>query len=187
MSKPLVTPKGIASYPHLDQPDTAFGQNAYKVTLILDASDPEVVELLNALDQLVDESLEAAKKDAKPAQKAKIGTNPPYEQELDDNGDPTGNVIIKFKQNAEINGEAVEIAVVDAKKNRLHGVRVGAGSTIRVGFTTRPYCMKGSAGITRDLRAVQLLNLVEKESSFGFDEEDGFTAAPEATADDADF
>lgn len=186
MSDVFVTPKGTARYPHIETPDTAFNQNAYKVDIVLDPEDPETVELMKALDAKVEASLEEAKKKTKGAAKNKLQARPAYESEYDDNGDETGRIIIKCKQNAEIQGEPVDIKVVDAKKNDVQGVRIGAGSTIRVGFSCRSYCFQGMAGITRDLRAVQLLNLVEKEGNFGFDEEEGYTAAPQAD-DQLDF
>ena len=103
----FTTPKGIAQYPHLSKPDTKFSEPGdYKVHLILSAEEAvPIIEQINAAfaDNMQAELKKQGKKELKAA-------NPPYMEELGDDGQPTGNVIFKFKSTA-----AYKPAIFDAK------------------------------------------------------------------------
>lgn len=125
MNEKLFTPAGIASYPHLTQPDTFKGVDSYKCKLRLDASDPEVIKLKAKLDKLAakaladftEESKEALTKlnaDAKaPAAKEKYEKakkaldaleagefRMPLEEEWGDDDELTGNLLLTTKSKA---------------------------------------------------------------------------------------
>lgn len=191
MSKPnklprYVTPKGVAQYPKLTQPDTKFNPDGeYNTKLILDAEPAQ--ETLSLLDKLYAEAQEKAKKE-NPGKKIKPGPEPYSVDE------ETGKVTLNFKLKAKVtrkDGTQFEqkVALFDAKGKPLTDVNVGGGSTIKVAFEAIPYytAMAG-AGISLRVRAVQVIELHEYSSggagAFGFGEEDGYEAAPTANNND---
>ena len=110
MNKTFTTEKGVAFYPYISAPDTKFDeQGHYKVNLCLPKEDAKpVIELINS------EILNGIKalKEQKPNKNIKQAPVP-YHDEVDtETGEPTGNVIIKFKSKA-----AYKPAVFDSKGN----------------------------------------------------------------------
>lgn len=171
MNKTFTTAKGIAYYPYISAPDTKFDeQGHYKVNLCLSEEDAQpVIELIK---QSVVEGIKALKKD-KPNMEIKQAPLP-FSKEVDDDGDPTGNVIIKFKSKA-----AYKPAVFDSKGNMMTNSNIYGGSEIKVNGSCAFYhtAMLG-AGVSLRLRAVQIIQYVEGASGatkFGFEEVEGFT------------
>lgn len=186
----ITSPKGVAKYPHLNRPDTRFKDvGEYVVTLLFDPN--EIPEFLAQLDQIVDEAVEEQKqilKDKKQAAKAKqVQRKPAYKMELDQEGEETGKIEVRFKTKAFItldNGETITLepqifdaqgAPVDKKKVLIYG-----GSVLKVNFSPRSYYMASTrmAGVTLDLNAVQILQLVTRGGDagyYGFESEEGFT------------
>lgn len=166
----FTTPKGVALYPWLSTPDTKFNEEGeYKVSLVLSktAAQP-LIDQINAVfaANLKEEMKKQKGKELKTA-------NPPYSDQLDDAGQPTGNVILRFKSKA-----AYKPAIFDAKGNVVVDSNIWAGSEIRVNGSIAPYytSMVG-AGVALRLRAVQIITLVEGSSSadrFGFEETTGY-------------
>ena len=109
------TPVGVAVYPHLlDHDEYQLKQNGVyqcNTKLLLDPSAPEVKKFVSDIDSLVDQAFEAGKanlkKDWEKATgnaKAKIKTAKeglekyaPYEDEVDEAGEPTGKLLFKMK------------------------------------------------------------------------------------------
>jgi len=60
----LNTPTGVASYPHLTQPDDFMGKLSYKCDLRLDQSKPEVQALKAQIDTFVTKAQAAILSDA---------------------------------------------------------------------------------------------------------------------------
>jgi hypothetical protein len=108
--------------------------------------------------------------------------------EVDDDGEETGNVLLKLKQNAAFTdkktGEERQVFValydaqlrpIDRKKVSIYGGSLGTAS-----YTTRPYLVDSTngAGISLDLKAVQVLQLVTQGErsgqSYGFEAQDGY-------------
>jgi len=171
MNKTFTTAKGIAYYPYISAPDTKFDeQGHYKVNLCLSEEDAQpVIELIK---QSVVEGIKALKKD-KPNTEIKQAPLP-FSKEVDEDGDPTGNVIIKFKSKA-----AYKPAVFDSKGNMMTNSNIYGGSEIKVNGSCAFYhtAMLG-AGVSLRLRAVQIIQYVEGASGatkFGFEEVEGFT------------
>lgn len=196
------TPKGVAMYPWLNTPDTKTfnGQEtkpAYKVSLRLGGEDAE--KLKAHIDALVEESYEEAvaklekrieegsgKKKAEAKKKLEeLERAYPYEPDYDDEGDETGDLVFKFKQNAQIPRKGkdpidVKIRMFDTKRN-LVDVKVFGGTILKVSYTTRSYLMDSTnkAGVSLDLRAVQIIELVtggggsDNAADYGFGDEEG--------------
>lgn len=174
----FTTPKGIAQYPWLSKPDTKFNEEGeYKVNLSLSKEDAApIIQQINQVfaENVKEETKKNKGKDIKTA-------NPPYSEELDDDGKPTGNIIMKFKSKA-----AYKPAIFDAKGNVMIESNIWGGSEVRVNGSMAPYftSMIG-AGVALRLRAVQVIQYVEGGTGperFGFEEEVGFEqeAAPKA-------
>ena len=167
----FTTPKGIAQYPWLSKPDTKFSEEGdYKVNLILSAEEAvPIIEQINAAfaDNMQAELKKQGKKELKAA-------NPPYMEELGDDGQPTGNVIFKFKSTA-----AYKPAIFDAKGKPMMESNIWGGSEIRVNSTIGAYYVATvGVGVALRIRAVQVIRLVEGSADgatrFGFEETAGY-------------
>lgn len=177
----IVSPRGTAVYPWLNRPDTKFSADGdYKVTLKVAAAD--ALPLIQKLDEIIsDYQSQQTKADPK---LGRYNVSPPYEEEMDDQGNLTGNFLFKFKQKAKIHtkdGRTIDmkVALVDASRTPTT-VNVGGGSEIKIAATVYPYAMSTTKTIGLSLRpsAVQILSLAESGSNVVsmFDDEDGFKA-----------
>lgn len=203
----IVTPPGIASYPHLTTPDTYKGKTEYKTSLILDPADDGVQEFLDKVEAAskkaydegraaMEEQLESAKGKALKTLKEQLETlkmTLPFEPQYDDAGEETGKVVVKFKclaggvyQTGNKKGEqwTRNMPIFDSAKNKLDpkGLRLWGGSTIRVQAEMNPYCMGSTekAGISLRLYSVQVLELSGGggDDGDGFGVEDGYVGEP---------
>jgi len=171
MNKTFTTAKGIAYYPYISAPDTKFDeQGHYKVNLCLSEEDAQPV--IEVIKQTVVEGIKALKKD-KPNMEIKQAPLP-FSKEVDEDGNPTGNVIIKFKSKA-----AYKPAVFDSAGNMMTKSNIYGGSELKVnGSCAFFHTAMIGAGVSIRLRAVQVISYVEGASGankFGFDAVDGFT------------
>lgn len=177
--------KGNAKWAKVFEPDTRFvPEGEYSVQVLV--PEVEAAEVCEQLDQMVQDKLSEVVKE-QPKLKAVLSTRKAYEEELDDNGDPTGNLIFKTKMKARIKSRDGRVyeqkpAVVDAKRTPMEGTTlVGNGSTIKVAVEPVSYMMPSTkqVGISMRLKAVQVINLVEYGNSTSsiFDEEDGYVAS----------
>ena len=181
MNKTFTTAKGIAYYPYISAPDTKFDeQGHYKVNLCLSEEDAQpVIELIK---QSVVEGIKALKKD-KPNTEIKQAPLP-FSKEVDDDGNPTGNVIIKFKSKA-----AYKPAVFDSIGNMMTNSNIYGGSEIKVnGSCAFFHTAMIGAGVSIRLRAVQVIQYVEGAigaTKFGFEEVEGFTIEEDVSVSEA--
>jgi hypothetical protein len=193
----IVTPIGVAIYPHLNRPDAykdpntgVSGKPQYKVNLSL--TQQEATPII--------EKIEASKKIALgmiPAGKKTRETDDPYYNELDSEGQETGRVVFKFKMNAEIykDGRTIEMSpkLFDAGGSLLSDCDdIWGGSKLRVSADMIPYYVASvGAGVSLRLKAVQIIEPKTggggDASSYGFEATQGFTATPVATAQDEGF
>ena len=180
----MVSPAGIAVWPHLNSPDTKFdkgdGSGEYKVDVKLDeaTAQPVIDKLQKILDQYHAEEISQNPK------VKQFNTHLPIQEEVDDQGNLTGSWILRVKQKARIhtnnNGPVdMKVALFDAKR-RPTNAEIGGGSTLKVATTIVPYTMPSNkaVGISLRLNAVQVINLVEGGSEGDgsmFDVEDGFS------------
>ena len=174
----FTTPKGVAQYPWLSKPDTKFSEEGeYKVSLIL--SKEEAIPILKQINEVFAENVaaESKKNGGKDIKKAP----PPYMEQLDDAGNSTGKVILKFKSKA-----AYKPAIFDAKGIPMIDSNVWGGSEIKINGSIAPYYTTLiGAGVALRLRAVQVIQYVDAStgaaSKFGFEEEVGYEHHPTET------
>lgn len=182
-----VTPKGVAQYPKLNQPDTKFNPDGdYNTKIIINGKD--AAETISLLDKLYAEAQEKAKKE-NPGKKIKPGPDPYSVNE------ETGEVTIAFKLKAKVtrkDGTSYDqkVALFDAKGKPLNE-NIGGGSVIKVSFEAfQYYTAMAGAGISLRCRAVQVIELHSYSSggagAFGFGEEDGYEAATPAVNNDSE-
>ena len=97
---------------------------------------------------------------------------------MDEDGNETGNVIIKFKSK-------YKPSVVDAKNNLMVDHNIYGGSVLRVGGVVSFYNSAIGCGVTIRLGAVQIIEYVEGSAggNFGFGEEEGFTFSSDESTD----
>lgn len=201
----IVTPPGIAIYPKLGKADTKFvSEGEFSVKLRYNANDERVQELLHQVEGAIPEAVEWAKetilkpaleKAEKAKDKAKIGkakkaleevsaAPSPFKEVLDEDGNVTNEVEVRFKTKAEFKdkeGQTVRkthVPCKDAKRNPVdpRKVNIGGGSTIKAAVVMYPYhnAKDNVAGMTFRLEACQILKLVEYSGGdYGFEDEDG--------------
>ena len=170
------TPLGTARYPHLNKPDTRFDEEGvYKCDVIVPAD--EAAELIEYLEGIRD-----AKFDELDAKKKKTYSKAPVcEDELDDAGDETGNVIFKTKLNAvgknAASGETWKNSpkLFDSAGNPLgDDVQIWSGSKLIVAGKVMAYAMGSTktVGVSLKCDGVQVIELVSggnaTAESFGF-------------------
>ena len=184
----IVTPRAVAVYPWLKSPDTKFNADGeYKVTLKIGSN--EAAPLIEKIDETINQyQKEQSNKDPKVG---RYSANPPYEEEVDDQGNLTGNYLFRFKQKAKINtkdGRSIDmkIALYDAQRTPTD-VMIGGGSELKVAATIWPYVLPTTKSVGVSLRpsAVQILSLVSvggnKMASL-FEDEEGFGASNDNAA-----
>jgi hypothetical protein len=177
----ITTPAGKALWPWLSSPDTKFkSEGIYKVDLVIPKG--ECLELCERLNEASKAAQAAAVKDAKtPLAKKSITVAEPYTDEVDESGEPTGNIVFKFKTNASFtgrDGQVVKVApkAFDAAAKEIPMPNVYSGSRLRVSFSPFPYHNPATrqAGISLRLHGVQILDLVTggrgDAASYGFGE-----------------
>lgn len=173
----FTTPKGVAQYPWLSKPDTKFSEEGeYKVNLILPKQ--EAIPVLKQINQVFAENLEKELKKANGKEIKKAP--PPYSEEFGEDGQPTGNVILRFKSKA-----AYKPAIFDSKGMPMVDSNIWGGSEIKINGSIAPYYTSLiGAGVALRLRAVQVIKYVQGGSSadrFGFGEEEGGYVAEQTT------
>ncbi len=169
----LISVVGEFVYPHLNKPDVRFNEaGEYKVTLKVPSA--KAKEMLDSIDKAIETSIADAEKDTG----KKVKTAPrPYTIEGD-------NVFFKFKMKATgVNRKTKENfsqrpVVIDSQKNPMpNTVSIWGGTTGKVAYQMRAYYVPAlGAGVTMQLKAVQVIELVEGGSKQLdlFDKEDGY-------------
>lgn len=185
-----VTVAGVAVFPHISRPSTKFDPDGiYSVKLRVTAE--EAKNIIKDMHYVADSYRERLIEDAKTAQqKTKLKNMPvasfSYSEELDDNGEPNGYVLIGFKNKAsgikKTTGEkwTRAVPIFDAAGKPFsteNKVSVGPGSIIKVAYEFTPY-MSPSFGIgcSNRLLAVQVIELKTSNytaEDFGFLPSDG--------------
>jgi hypothetical protein len=213
----VVSPKGVAVYPHLNKADDKFGDPVFKVTLRVPEDDAaplvaKIEEMLAAIKRGDTTGLrEVDAKRLAPAIKAKKlkAADPAFATETDEDGNPTGNTLLKFKASGQFkdkDGNVIKrkIKFIDAGKQAIENPPfVWGGSVLRVRAALMPWVnAKGEYGVKLGIDLVQIINLVTSGGSTdtsGFDEEDGYTSTgsgeapageagdPGPAAEDGDF
>lgn len=122
------------------------------------------------------------KKYGKGTKVAEIGCKP-YEIVDKDTGeatpDPEGRYVLKASCKAYIrDGKPTnKPQLINAKKQPVKNISIGAGTIARLGLTLSGYSIAGKTGVSFKLGLVQIIDLVEYQGGFSldeFDEEEGF-------------
>lgn len=180
----IVSPIGIARYPHLDKPDEYKGDVKYKCDLVLDPSNDEDSEFLDDLKARAEDAFERfqtelqekvdnkelkGKKlaDAKKELKA-MEVQYPFEPEYDDEGEETGRYVVKSKSKAQFTDKKTgetrtkRLPAFDSNGKRMDKVpAIWGGSELRLSFDVYPYHMEANsiAGISLLIAGVQIIEL----------------------------
>lgn len=176
----VITPVGVAVYPHLTKPDTKYDPaGVYKTKLRVPAA--EAAELIERLEKIRDEAY--AELDAAKRKKLKLADV--CEVELDEDGNETGFVIFSAKLKATVipkDGDPWEQEPIiwDSQNNRLplKGLSIWGGSKIRLSCDVIPFELAQAKlfGVALRLRQVQIIELVEGGGGESpFDKVDGYT------------
>lgn len=185
----LVSPKGVASYPKLNEPDTKFKPDGeYSVSLICEPDD--VKEFTDQVRGCVKEYYKnqcaiLKKKELKLA-------DLPIKEDADKEGNKTGKIKIKFTLGAKIKSkktgtEWVQRPALFDTKGAIVSERIGGGSILKVACEVFPwYTPALGVGASLRCKAVQVIDLkspsgVSNASAFGFTtEEEGFVSGGES-------
>lgn len=146
----LIVPEGY------EQDDTR--KDSWSFVLTLDPKQPKVAELLAILDE---EHKKIKKSNFKPYK---------LDKAKNEDGDivETGLVAINFKSN-------FAPAIVDAKRKPCNE-QIGWGSKVAVAFTVKPVDSQGKIGLGRYCKAIQVIELAQSQTDYGFGEQDGYEA-----------
>jgi hypothetical protein len=207
------TPTGVAVYPHIVHYDKyQFEEGNGKqcnTQLILDDAEDFIEDLRVKADEAFEigkaqlqEEIDGGKLKGKALAKAKANLKDlevfyPFEDDVDDEGDPNGKVILK-KAKTMVAGTdddgnvwEKEVPIFDAAGNKIEGqarakLKLWAGSQIKLSVQLVPFCAPGLgiAGISLRLAACQVISLAGSSATadtFGFGAEEGGY-----TADDSD-
>jgi len=179
------TPVGTASYPWLTKPDTKYeASGEYKTDMIFEQG--ELDELEEELDSILDDFFEEQKAVAKPQVAKKLTRVDIVREVYDDEGNETGQGMLRFKQKVKIKGkdEKIYTMSIDGFDAALKGwdetKAVYGGSRLKINFEVVPYnsAKDKECGLTLRLRAFQVIELVSSSSasasSYGFGEEEGY-------------
>lgn len=187
MAKYHISPVGPFIHPWLNKPDTKFNSDGLFHTdqrLSGDAAE----KLAQKIEAACVAALQEHTQEMKPGEAKKWKLYTPFERiEDDETGEPTGDIVFSYKQNAKIPSKKeasgfkdVKIEIRDSKDNVID-VPVWNGSEGRVMFSMRPIVMVSSkeVGVRLDFAKVQITKLASGSGGGGrgFGEvEDGFVA-----------
>lgn len=169
LDKKFTTPRGVAVYPHLHAPDYEFDSaGVFSTKLRLDTSRPEVQKWMKRVKRLYKEY---AKEHGLKVKKSGL----PWTEDSENEGSILVNCKMKHQVSPRNSEPFTQVPViVDAKRTKLDETpAIGGGSELKLAGQLNGYGGFGG-GVSIRLKAVQVLELVEWEQDFGFDEEDGF-------------
>ena len=185
----FTTPRGVFIYPHLTEADTKFvkpdGEYHTKFALSPEDSKP----FIKTVKKVLKDYIKANEKELSPAKIKKAGRADIYEEEVNDEGEETGQFIFKFKLKAKVETKTKswlqQPRLFDSSAQPIKGeINIWTGSEGKVNVELFPYYMATTKTFGVSLRCVgaQILKLVEGEGrsaeSMGFGaEDDGYTSA----------
>jgi hypothetical protein len=188
----FASPKGVAKYAHLSQPQTYKGKTAYSVDLILDPELQSTKDFLAFVDAQEQAGFAEAKvMYPKALLKSKLW-KPETNKDEDDNEIPTGKIVVKFAHVAKglkKDGSPWEFkpTLLDANMAVLPaGVVIFGGSVIKVSYGITHTTMPGGGEepdkyyAKLSLQGVQVLTLrdamTRDGASLGFQKEEGYSS-----------
>lgn len=193
-----VTPKGVAIYPRLNNPDDKYDKaGQYKVKLAIDGDDEGLAALRAKVEELIEEKYQEVveeitenltkqgKKGLIEKQVAAVTKGNPFVAEEDDQtGEETGRILINSKMKASIMTKKGlwnrKPTIVSAKGVVLKNPpMIGSGSVLKLSVELVPYFAANdkTVSVSFRLEAAQVIKLVTGGSrdaaGFGFGSEDG--------------
>jgi len=168
----IVSPVGTAAYSWLLKPDTAFNQNHYKITLLLDKTDDDSAAFVKKID--------AAHKGAANGHSTPSPVKDGNKSKAEGHD---GHWLITAKTK-------FAPKLVDTERHMLpDNLSPMSGDLIRLAFAINPYDTGSASGVSLRLRAVQLVEKRNEGGNVGdvFDDIDGFTADTATAEDEEDF
>ena len=162
----FISPAGTAIFPKLVEADEYEGKSSWKTRLAVPAAEAE--EFIDELQPLLSlyEEVKYLEADAKKKKdyKNKWDTNDLGEEELDDNGDPTGNILFNFGKNAfSAKGVAQSPPALFDSFNQMADVTdIWSGSKLRIAGFLYFYDMASTKkfGVATKMQGVQIIELV---------------------------
>ncbi len=187
----IVTPKGVARFPHLNEPDCRFNADGvYNVTLRL--ADAEAKPMIAQLTQMFDEHYANTLKEQnkKTLKKGPMpwGVAQDWDSENETKVEVPGFTDFKFTLKAMVKTKTGKTweqkpALFDAKLKPMSpdSDPIGGGSTIKVNSEIYPWFSPSlGVGISLRIRGVQVIELKtytpSDGKSMGFAAEDGYEA-----------
>jgi hypothetical protein len=174
----IVTPIVKTGYNHLNKPDEYKGVKNFKTELIFTAE--ELDEIKGKVEKVIDTQFDEVIAGIKnPKNKKKVYKAYPWTEQEDDDGEETGNFIIRLKSKPNDKGKR-RFPIVDANGDKTD-VLVYGGSKIRAEVYVKPYVMDvegpegkfKKVGVTLYIQAIQIAELAgdggsgEGRHSFG--------------------
>lgn len=180
------TPAGPFQHPWINNPDTKFNPDGvFQNTLVLPKSDVNTANLLALIDEHCQTAFNDETAGLSKAELKKWSVYKPYEDELDEDGEETGNVKLHFKRNHIITlkgGEKRElsISVYDTTGTRAEAdtmPSIYGGTVGKVLFAFRNIKVPSAhlAGCKLDFAAVKIIQLKTGGGSDPFSKDDDQT------------
>lgn len=196
-----VTPIGTASWPKLVEPTTRFKpEGVYETKLIYDGETAEKIRV--ALDKMLDDAIAKFKEEYPDKAKRLKRADLPLTPEFDQDGDETGNFVLKVSRYASGTTKAgkqwkAKLKYADAKGKPVSakGLSIWSGSLIRVFCTVAGYIVAkdNSVGVKLEIDVVQIKKLVSggsgvdhDVSDIADDDDDSFVAGDDDDISDDD-
>lgn len=184
----LMTPEAPCVWPFLNKPDTRFDKDGkYRTSLVFDQDD----EFPKQIEADARASFEEIKKGMKPKDAKNLPFTSPVKEEQDEEGEPTGNVLIEFSTRAYFKRDGVikpiKLKAFDSFGRKITKIpNVGSGSELVIAYKPDGKVVSGKFFYTLYLNAFQIVKLVEFGGDFGFTKKEGGFNADSLEADDAD-
>ena len=184
----LTTPVGVAVFPWLNAPDTKFDSQRQKggeYLVDLRLSEEDSAPLVERLEGLRTEGIAVKNAEQKELKKKpfKPYSNKPWAPVEDEEGNPTGVTLFKFKRGAQWTDREGEIRkntikFVDSQGQGITNLTdvIGRGSLISVCFRARGWASPLGISVALDIVAVQIK---EMNAYVGADESFGFSPDPD--------
>ena len=169
----FVSPRGTFKFPRLNEPDTKFkaeGEYSTKLVLSADAAAPLIEKLKPVYAAAIKDGKKAWSELKPPVQKKNPFKEVDFHSDdLDADGNETGNVVFNFKLPATGQDKKTgkswtnKPALFDGKGNKLPPtVSIWGGSEGYVSFEVMPFFVAAvGAGISLRLKAVKVAKLVQ--------------------------
>ena len=201
--KKILIPAGASVWPALVTPKQFKGEGpfTYECVVRLDLKDPKIAKLKSDLDTMFqDNKAEAiaegrSYRNEKPLTPAQLKKDAPLPWKLEENdeGEETGFLVVKAKLKAErkLRGDMVKQRPSLFDENGQPwdmDVPVWGGSVVAMSVEPKYWFMGsiGGCGCTLDLRAAQVMSLVNGENESGSAEDFGFQVNEVAEAEEAE-